>query len=545
MNNGNCDFNTDCKNGRVCLLNKKTCVNPDETLIGFELNKKVYYAKTVEEIHNTVQQLVSLNKLDLNALKCTVGMNFESEDEEGNFASFVGKSVNKLRKQLLESKEDPVNLASLINTSDGSVYCENLEYLKGHLKQKLNDKNFKGFVYNKNLTENEILSEKLKALANPDKINYFSNFPLLSGIFIICNEELIDNLNTIVYYIVKLSNIKWRDLNAGMSVYHNAYKNGDDVHILIPIGDARFYCDKSKKKCKNITWDKSGKKPEKWDNSYETLNDCEDKCEAQEIFSDAVKNKDFVKMNSMLKKSKLNISFKDNQGNTYLHYAIKKNDINLFQFLVENGIKLVSQNNKGDTPLHLAVQKENETLVLLLLKEISKYSNKEKMFNIKNYKGFTPLHTAVETGNVLLMKLLLKNGIFDKEVKTDQLFSPLHLSVAIIHFEMCKFLLSQKVDINSSAQYGLKPLHTAVRTGELDIIKLLVQKGADINGKTDDGVTPLILAVSSRNLEVVKYLLSKKADVNMTASDNTNPLSLAVQLNETEIMSLLLSKRRK
>ena len=347
MENRKCDLQTDCLESQSCLLSEQRCVNHDDSFIGFELNKKVYYAKSVEEIEEAVQQFVAMNTLDFDALKCTVGMNFEDD-----FETFVGKSASELRKELAESKENPINIISMINASDGSVYCENLKFLKQYVRQKLNDKNFNGFVHNKNLNEGEIKKLKEKVLQNPERGNLFSNFPLLSTTFVICDHELVNNLNTIVYYIVKLTNVKWRDINFGMSAYHNEITRGDDVHVLIPVGDRKFYCNKFKGKCQSIFWNTEQDKPLSWDNGFVSREECEKReCKKHDELYDKL-YQSILNNNTIKVKKILSYGFPILDKYDFLHIACSLNNLDIVKLFVDTGYDFNKKGKGGLTPLH-------------------------------------------------------------------------------------------------------------------------------------------------------------------------------------------------
>jgi ankyrin repeat protein len=65
---------------------------------------------------------------------------------------------------------------------------------------------------------------------------------------------------------------------------------------------------------------------------------------------------------------RININAKDEELNTFLHYAIFNQDTTLMRFLLNHGAKLDVANKDGDTALHIAAQTGNPH-VLRLLKE--------------------------------------------------------------------------------------------------------------------------------------------------------------------------------
>ena len=73
---------------------------------------------------------------------------------------------------------------------------------------------------------------------------------------------------------------------------------------------------------------------------------------------------------------------KDN-GNTLLIWAVKNNNKELVQFLIENGAEVNLANDYGNTPLHFAFSNKNYEIVNILLKNNASEET-------KNLKGLSP-----------------------------------------------------------------------------------------------------------------------------------------------------------
>ena len=566
MEERKCNLDSDCEQSQVCLLNDNICVNPDDSLIGFELNKKVYYAKSVEEIEEAVQQFIAITKIDLDALKCTVGMNFESTGDEEGFDLFVGKTVNDLRKKLGELKEDPINIISLINTSDGSVYCENLEYLKRHLNQKLVDKNFAGFVYNSNLTEKEIDKLEVNAKREPKKRDYFSNFPLLTATFIICNNELIKNLKTVVYYIVKLTNIRWRDVNPTTvaSSYHNKHHKGDPVHILIPVGDRRFYCDERKGNCTQMIWDQTVEKPEYWDRGFSSRKECKDSCprpytdiidiiddndldSLKKLFSKGLKVENGVFASAIIKGNIEIAKFLLERGAningfymniTPLFWAIKLKHYKIIEFLLDNGADVNIFSLTGGNVLTFLVQNdsESEDVLELLL------SHKADI-NMKDFDGKTPLHYAMSKSPSIVSALIENNA--DVNSINNKGETPFFSAMQNLDYssDIIKILLKNKADVNIPTFNLETPLYAATYALSVENVKLFILHGADINISNRDGDSPIDIATELGFNKITKILIDSGAILNIPNDDGKTVFDK--RMNSSEEIKHLLDKKSK
>ena len=86
----------------------------------------------------------------------------------------------------------------------------------------------------------------------------------------------------------------------------------------------------------------------------------------------------------------LNLKYKDNNGNSYLHLAVMNQNENVVKTLINKGINLNMQNKLGNTPLHLAYELGNNTIITLLtnngINTLIKNNDKKKAKEIKEKK---------------------------------------------------------------------------------------------------------------------------------------------------------------
>lgn len=69
--------------------------------------------------------------------------------------------------------------------------------------------------------------------------------------------------------------------------------------------------------------------------------------------------------------------------------------------------------------------------------------------------------------------------------------SLLHKAVFSGNFQICKFLINKKHDIDCKNMFGQTPLHIAYLNNNNDIIELLIESGASTDIKDSNNNTPL------------------------------------------------------
>ena len=95
----------------------------------------------------------------------------------------------------------------------------------------------------------------------------------------------------------------------------------------------------------------------------------------------------------------------DNNGETLLSYALKKNNYKTYELLLNSPFLFLNfQDQDGNSYLHLSVKNQNEKLIKILIE-------KGININLQNKMGNTALHLAYDIGNTSIIKYLIENGI--------------------------------------------------------------------------------------------------------------------------------------
>ncbi|KAH6936884.1 hypothetical protein HPB50_024047 [Hyalomma asiaticum] len=87
-------------------------------------------------------------------------------------------------------------------------------------------------------------------------------------------------------------------------------------------------------------------------------------------------------------------------GNTALHLAARRRDLDIMRFLVECQSPINHQNAEGQTPLHVAAREGDEQAVKL-------FHHAGANPNLIDNEDRTPLHIATQLGHVGVVELLI------------------------------------------------------------------------------------------------------------------------------------------
>ena len=101
----------------------------------------------------------------------------------------------------------------------------------------------------------------------------------------------------------------------------------------------------------------------------------------QTFLSYAIKRNNNQIINLIVNVPIIDLNYKDKNGNTYLHLSVIHQNINLIKSLLDKNIKINTQNNDGNTALHFAYYVSNYEIIKLLK------NNKNIDINIKNNQG--------------------------------------------------------------------------------------------------------------------------------------------------------------
>jgi ankyrin repeat protein len=170
-----------------------------------------------------------------------------------------------------------------------------------------------------------------------------------------------------------------------------------------------------------------------------------------------------------------------------INNAIDAGDTDRLKELLSGATNIDFADDEGNTPLHRAAFRKNIDIVKYLLSKGSDVNAKDNM-------GLTPLHCAIwiEGGNADIVRELIKH-----RASVDILI-PKGLKG---HFKNPRASMYMGLWVN-----GWAPIHLAAFQGNEGIVKALLAAGADPDLKTQDGETALAIATREGNTGVVNIL---------------------------------------
>lgn len=263
----------------------------------------------------------------------------------------------------------------------------------------------------------------------------------------------------------------------------------------------------------------------------------------------------------------------DEDGNSVLHLAAKRNDADLCTFFMIKGADPALKNNEGDTPLLIAVKKnavdaakaitsmdantlfdrdsEDKTALDIALASSDIYYDlfiTTKAGEIRDVDGQTIVHYFVRTQNLKGVESCINKGIpinvkeNDKKTPLDVAFENLidensvEIAAALIiggaeevetEFSYFQDAIQAR---NESLRFddGQSPLHFAAIYGHEAIAEYLLKHKADASAQDSSGATPLHEAVRYGNLSIAELLLKNGANVNAKDNLGKTPIMLIV-----------------
>ena len=263
---------------------------------------------------------------------------------------------------------------------------------------------------------------------------------------------------------------------------------------------------------------------------------------------------------NLLLENGANVEISNDEDMTALQVAVFSGEVQNYETLAKVTSDQTQKKNKSnDTLLHLAVLGQSEELV-------EKFITNVEFLNFQNSHGYTPLGLAASINNAIIVKKLLykeytsqvqckisntmleeclKEGLkenyllFDKYITINQK-DKLMLALEGDNAELFEIVLNEDLKIVSEmSESHFKCYEIAVRRRNLQLCKILIKNGFNLNSSDSDKVTPLHLAAKYKYSEIFTLFVENGANLHALDKSYMTPICYATRSDKEYDIELL------
>ncbi|XP_033163555.1 rabankyrin-5 isoform X2 [Drosophila mauritiana] len=273
---------------------------------------------------------------------------------------------------------------------------------------------------------------------------------------------------------------------------------------------------------------------------------------------------------------KLNINIQNIKGETPLHMAIARRNLEMVKLLLKVpniDINLLTYDEKCALELSLSME-DHEFSIASILLSMGARPNRTKsktgdsllqVFALDrhrgeksavfladfadldhvNFRGLTALHIAALNDMPNLVKKLIVNGASSNLNHIDcGLKSALHIAVeanAIDALEAFVELKNKSHDIDFNCQdiNGDSPLSLCLALKRTNLVSIFIRGGSDVNGKNKKNLSPLHQSIKNEDSDISLFLLEQGADITALTDNLDSALDLSIKHDLSEVVDEL------
>lgn len=205
------------------------------------------------------------------------------------------------------------------------------------------------------------------------------------------------------------------------------------------------------------------------------------------------------------------INLQSESGLTLIHEAAVMGNIEIIDFLIQNGAALDTKNSFGLNALHIACQEDRVNLVIYLIESLGL-----DPLELDN-RGSMPLHWACYFGSENSARYLCsKISLLNHKINTSKFnyIKEDNIDVYLNTNEDVKVLDKKSKNINTSSYY-LNNSFLTVKSNSNNVLQKLPKDNNFLNSVDFDGHSFLHLAAASRKLSLLKFMIMSGVDISI------------------------------
>lgn len=254
---------------------------------------------------------------------------------------------------------------------------------------------------------------------------------------------------------------------------------------------------------------------------------------------EAVKSQNMNDINFLIENG-ANVNFVNRDGENSISEAIKLPNKKLAMSLMNKGMGSIKVGKEKDTLAHVAVSNEQYEI----LKELHKFGVD---MNVKDKMGNTVLFYAMKTGNREMIEYLInetKGGLQDVDNEGNNIVQ-VALLQQLNNTALIKELLNLDIDLKRVNIDGQNTYETAILTQNKEVVQIFIVKGLDLNKVDQFGNNAIHVLLNHKkdNFTFLAELIKMGTDVNRFNGQGQTPLYIAIINGDKKFVEELIKNK--
>ncbi|XP_021364161.1 ankyrin-2-like [Mizuhopecten yessoensis] len=254
----------------------------------------------------------------------------------------------------------------------------------------------------------------------------------------------------------------------------------------------------------------------------------------------AVRNKQIEMTKHIVKSYPRHLHHRDRNGLNVLYHCCHSGNVELFQYLVEKGLKPNTCTSDGSTCLMISVQNKHFDLIRHIGGKYPEQLEEE------DKRGWNVLLYCCEAGEVRVFEYLVEKGAKTDTCSLDG-STCLMIAVQNKHFDLSRHIGDKyPKQLGEEDTRGWNVLLYCCEAGDVKIFDYLVEKRAKTDTCSPGGSTCLMIAVLNKHFDLIRHIVDKYPE-QLDEEDirGWNALFYCCEVGEVRIFDDLVKKGAK